>query len=440
MTNAQHRPGTSNTEGTDAEYLRRFGFSSKQDVVAKSISHWNPDKTRFWIDAGVPLIIGRRHGYFMFDIDGHRLIDVSLNGGIYNLGHRNPEIIAAVVDGLEYFDIGSHQFPSVARTALAEALIDATEMAVSKVAFGSGGGEAVDIALKSARHATGRRKVVSIRNAYHGHTGLAVATGDPRYSQMFLADRPDEFVQVPFNDINAMRTTLEREDVAAVILETIPATYGFPLPDPGYLPAVKSLCEQFGSLYIADEVQTGMMRTGRLWAISGYGVTPDIIVSAKGFSGGIYPISAVLLNQKTSAWLDENGFGHISTFGGAEIGCIAALKTLEITTRTSTRESVVQLAEAMTAGLVAIQDRYSDWLLEVRQNGLVIGLKFAQPNGAKIVMKHMYAAGVYAKFAALDPSVLQFKPGLLLDEDLTNELLTLTEAAVGQAWSEVQRA
>src|SRR6476659_864832 len=262
-----------------------ISFASKQEMLAKSKQFWNPDKTQFWIDSGVPLVIDRREGYFIYDVEGKRLIDVHLNGGTYNLGHRNPEVAAAVTAAMQHFDIGNHHFPSLARTALAEALVSTAPPGLSKVVFGSGGGEAIDIALKSARHATQRRKIVSIVKAYHGHTGLAVATGDDRFSKLFLADRPEEFVHVPFNDLNAMEDALRGGDVAAVLLETIPATYGFPLPDPGYLQTVKRLCEQYGALYIADEVQTGLMRTGEMWGGSKAGVEPDIMVIGKGITG-----------------------------------------------------------------------------------------------------------------------------------------------------------
>src|ERR1700728_2203436 len=124
-------------------------------------------------------------------------------------------------------------------------------------------------------------------NLSHGHAGLALGTGDDRFSTLFLSDRPEEFTQVPFNDLGAMEDALRGNDVAAVIIESIPATYGFPLPEPGYLQAVKRLCEQYGALYIADEVQTGLMRTGEMWAIAKAGIQPDIIVIGKGITGGM---------------------------------------------------------------------------------------------------------------------------------------------------------
>ena len=138
-----------------------IAFASKGEMLAKSKQFWNPDKTQFWIDSGVPLVIDRREGYFIYDVEGKRLIDVHLNGGTYNLGHRNPEVAAAVTAAMQRFDIGNHHFPSLARTALAEALVSSAPEGLAKVMYGSGGGEAIDIALKSARHATQKRGIVS---------------------------------------------------------------------------------------------------------------------------------------------------------------------------------------------------------------------------------------------------------------------------------------
>jgi acetylornithine/succinyldiaminopimelate/putrescine aminotransferase len=410
-----------------------FTFESKADVLERSKQYWNPDKTQFWTDAGIDLVIDRREDYFIWDMSGRRLIDLHLNGGTYNVGHRNPEVMQALSEGMQIFDVGNHHFPAVARTALAEKLIGTAPPSLSKVAYASGGGEAIDIALKSARHATQRRKIVSIVKAYHGHTGLAVATGDDRFSKLFLSDQPDEFIQVPFGDSAAMEAALAGNDVAAVVMETIPATYGFPLPPPGYLEAVKELTVRHGALYIADEVQTGLMRTGEMWGITKHGFDPDIMVIGKGLSGGMYPIAATLLNERAAQWLNQDGFGHISTFGGAELGCVAAIKTLEIVGRPEVRSSAHYLSALIGAGLRRIQSDYPDWLVGIRQNGLVIGLEFDHPEGAKIVMRELYENGVWAIFSTLDPRVLQFKPGLLLPGDLAEDVLDRLDVAVGRA-------
>ncbi|MDT7580472.1 MAG: hypothetical protein QOK35_1736, partial [Pseudonocardiales bacterium] len=304
---------------------------------------------------------------------------------------------------------------------------------LSKVIYASGGGEAIDIAIKTARHATGKRKIVSIMKAYHGHTGLAVTAGDDRFARLFLADRPDEVTQVPFNDLEAMEGALRGRDIAAVLMESIPATYGFPLPDPGYLETVKQLCERYDALYIADEVQTGLMRTGELWCITKHGIEPDILVTGKGLSGGMYPIAAVLVSERCAGWLTEDGFAHMSTFGGAEVGCIAALKTLEICNRPETRSMVHYLADLLREGLEQIRNDNPDWFVDIRQDGLVIGLEFDHPRGAMTVSRHLYEHGVWAIFSTLDPRVLQFKPGLLLAPDLADELLDRLAVAIGRA-------
>jgi acetylornithine/succinyldiaminopimelate/putrescine aminotransferase len=230
------------------ELVTRLGFAGLDDVLAACSAYWNPGKTAFWVDSGVPLVIGRREGYHLYDLAGCGYLDVHLNGGTYNLGHRHPEVVSALVEGAGHADIGNHHFPSVARAALARELIRTAPVGLAKVIYASGGGEAIDIALKTARHATGRTRIVSVEKAYHGHTGLALCTGDDRFSELFRSARPEEFPHVPFNDLDAMAAVLEPGDVAAVIMETVPATYGFPMPDPGYLETVKELCERHGTL------------------------------------------------------------------------------------------------------------------------------------------------------------------------------------------------
>lgn len=377
--------------------------------------------------------MGKREGYYFYDLTGKEFMDVHLNGGTFNLGHRNPEIIQVLIDGMQELDIGNHHFPSFTRAALAETMAKSTPSNLKYSIYSTGGSEAIDVALKSARYATQKRKIVSIKNGYHGHTGLAVALGHKRYSRLFLSEGdPNEFVHVPFNDLDAMEFALRNEDVAAVIVETVPATYGFPLPMPNYLPTVKSLCERYGALYIADEVQTGLLRTGKLWAIEHYGVKPDILVTAKGLSGGIYPIACTVVSERVGQWMSEDGFAHMSTFGGSELGCLVAMKVMEITQRDSVKQNVHWVAQYLRNGLEVIRRQYSDLLVDIRQLGLVMGLVFAHPQGAKPIMRALYQNGVWAMYSMLDQRVLQFKPGILIDQAYCDELLSRVETSLRQ--------
>ena len=409
-----------------------FKFDSKQDLFDTAIRYWNPDKTKFWQKAGIDLVIGRREGYCLYDMSGRRLIDLHLNGGTYNFGHRHPELVEMLKGALDYFDIGNHWFPSVARAALAESLIKVSP-GMTYAVFAPGGAEAVDIAIKSARYATKRRKIVSIVKGYHGHSGLSVATGDDRFTKIFLSDQPEVFIQVPFNDIDAMERALKGNDCAALIMETIPATLGFPMPKPGYLNACKALCEKHGAMYIADEVQTGLMRTGKMWGWQAYGVQPDIMVTAKGLSGGLYPISACLVNDKAGGWLNEDGAAHISTSGGAELGCIVGHKVIEMLQRPELVANVGFVAGFMAEGMKEMMQRHGDIFTGVRQKGVILGLEFNHPEGAVFVSRALYEHGVWAIFSSLDKRVLQWKPGVLLTADLAQEILDRFDAAMPRA-------
>jgi len=407
---------------------------SKSDVLDKSIKWWNPGKTKQWQADGVNLVIGERKGYYLYDMEGKELMDLHLNGGTYNLGHRNSEVIETLQEALQKFDIGNHHFPSIARAQLAETFDKCTPNNLRYSIFSSGGGEAIDVAIKSARYATEKRKIVSIEYAYHGHTGIAVSLGNERYSKPFFSQgNKEDNESVPFNDLEAMERVLRSRDVAAVIIETIPATYGFPLSKPGYLKKVKELCERYGAFYIADEVQTGLSRTGKLWGFEYYGIEPDILVTAKGLSGGIYPIAATIVNERAGEWMNEDGFAHISTFGGAELGCVVADKVLEISQRPEVLENVDYVARYLRQGLDRIQEKHPNFFVGIRQLGVIFGLEFNHSRGANIVMEHLYENGVWAIYSMLDNRVLQFKPGLLLDKDYCDNLLNKCERSIAQA-------
>lgn len=403
----------------------------KQQALDEAADYVCPGKVQTFRGMGIDLVIGRREGPYIWNVDGRRLIDCHINGGTFNLGHRNPDLVAVLREALDTLDIGNHHFPSEARNRLAKTLDRLTPGGPHYVVYSSGGGEAVDLAIKSARYATGRRRIVAIDKGYHGRTGLSGAAGDDAAARYFHSEPPaGDFTKVPFNDLEAMEKELKAGDVAGVLLETIPATLGFPMPAPGYLDGIKRLCEQHGALYIADEVQTGLGRTGSLWAVQGYGVEPDILVTAKGLSGGLYPIAATLIAKRHGGWLKDNGFAHVSTFGGAEPGCRVALRVLEICSDPGVLAGVRAMSDYLGGELEKLRGRNPAKFLEIRRNGLVMGLKFAGPIGAAMMSKALYDCGVWAMFSGFDLSVLQFKPILQIDRPLADDILDRIESAL----------
>ncbi|MGD8243701.1 MAG: aminotransferase class III-fold pyridoxal phosphate-dependent enzyme, partial [Anaerolineae bacterium] len=257
----------------------------KRQTVERFAQHVSSGKVGFFRSVGIDFVLGRREGPILWDVNGEkRLIDCHCNGGVFNLGHRNPQVIAALTESLEALDIGNHHLISEQRATLAHRLAQLAPGDLTYTVFGVGGGEAIDLAIKVARGYTGRQRVISAKGGYHGHTGLALAAGDEKYRAPFGPPAPG-FEQVPFNDIAALEEEMD-DDTAALLLETVPATYGMPIPADDYFPRVHQLCDERGALLILDEVQTGLGRTGKLWGIEHFGVEPDIMVIGKGLSGG----------------------------------------------------------------------------------------------------------------------------------------------------------
>jgi acetylornithine/succinyldiaminopimelate/putrescine aminotransferase len=407
----------------------------KRRVLERTREYLLPGRVETWERLGIPLVIGRREGYRIWDLDGRELLDLHLNGGTYNLGHRNPEVLAALQEALTHLDVGNHHFPSEARAELAEKLARLTPGDLHYSVLLPSGSEANDLAIRAARWATGRRKVVALDAGFHGATGLSAAAGRDTSARLFHADYPAEFATVPFDDLDAMEKALSGDDVAAVLLETIPATYGFPVPSDGYLPGVKALCERHGTLFVADEVQTGLGRTGHLWAVEAWGVEPDMLVTGKGLSGGLYPISALVMSRRVGGFLEKEGWAYVSTFGGSEIGCHVASRVLDLCRRPETLAHARAIAQYLGTGLAALRERHP-LLVGVRQKGLVMGLELEGELGAVRLSRALYQHGVWAMFSAFDLRVLQWKPGLLVDEAYCDTLLERLDAALSQVEGE----
>jgi acetylornithine/succinyldiaminopimelate/putrescine aminotransferase len=398
-----------------------------------------PHRVETFDKIGVSFVIGRREGYRLWDVDGRELLDLHLNGGTYNLGHRNPELVTTLVEGVGRYDIGNHHFPSEPRSRLAEELVERSPgRALSKVVLTPSGSEAIDVAIRSARHATGRRAVIAYDVAFHGRSGLPAAAGDDSVARMFHSDSAD-FRTVPFDDLDAVAEALADDDVAAVLCEVIPATAGFPMPSEGYHVALAELCARHGAMLIADEVQTGLGRTGSLWAIDGFGAVPDILVTGKGLSGGLYPCSAVLAGDQAAGWMTQDGWGYVSTFGGSELGSLVARRALEMSSDPATLDNVARQGLAYQAAFEQIRGRYPH-LVDIRRRGLVMALRFDDPMGGVTMARHLFEHGVWAMFCGFDLSAIQWKPGLLVDDDFVEESLSRFEAALAAASAEHERS
>ncbi len=400
-------------------------YGTRASLAEAFASHVNRGKVVTYEALGLELAMGAREGIrFQDAYDGTWYVNCHVNGGVFNLGHRHPAVVAAVRDALDHLDVGNHHLVSGWRAALAERLAASTGGALPGVVFGVGGGEAVDLGIKVARAHTGRQGVVSAIGGYHGHTGLALATGDAEYREPF-GPNPPEFRQVPFDDLDALAAALaDREPPALVILEPIPATLGMAMPSPGYLAGVRALCDEHGVLLALDEVQTGLGRTGTVWCWQQEGVTPDICCTGKGLSGGVYPITATLMTAELHAFFDDHPFVHVSTFGGAELGCVAGLAVLDLVEAPGFLERVRAVGERFEAGL-------ADLPCTLRRRGLFMGLKFDDPAGGLVATKAMIEHGVFAIYANNDPSVLQFLPPLVIADDEVEDLLGRVHEALG---------
>lgn len=396
--------------------------------LARYAAHVSRGKVAFYRRYGFTLVPERREGAWLWDADGRRYLNLHCNGGVFNLGHRNPQIIAALQAALAEYDIGNHHLPSGPKALLAQRLAECLPGDLKHVVFGVSGGEAIDTAIKLARAVTGRPGIISARGGYHGHTGLALAAGDERFKAPF-GPLPAGFRQVPFDDVAALAQAIGR-DTASVILETVPATLGIHVPHPDYFRHVRRLCDQHGALFIADEVQTGLGRTGKLWAIEHFGVVPDILVTGKGLSGGIYPITATCVNRRVYRFIEHNPFIHISTFGGSDLGCLVALEVLRITANPAFLAEVERKAARMRAGLEAVQQAHKAVFQEIRQLGLFIGLRFADAGFTLALCKALFDHGVYAIYSANDKRVLQWLPPLTISDAEMDEALTLLDRAL----------
>lgn len=417
----------------------------KQKAIDLCAKYWLPGRGERFAEWGVPFVMGKREGYKLWDLDGHEVYDLHLNGGTYNLGHRNPEILARLKEGIEEkgLDIGNHHFPSEQRGILAEMLIDAAPGDdYSNVVFVNSGAEAIDLAIRTVRHATGKRKIVSFDVAYHGYgTTLATQLGSQQSAKFFNSDAPEsDSITIKWNDLEDAEKILSQPDIAGFIGECCPASAGFLIPEPGYLEGLYAICKKYNVPWIADEVQVGMGRSGngQLWACEGFGISPDVLVTAKALGAGVLQIGALVIKEKYADWCKNKPWAWTSTTSGSEIACYVAEKSLEITRRKETLVHVQELAEFFKDGFEKIMEE-EPFLVHVRQMGIIFGLVTDHPQGGMFLMRHLYENGLWAIVSSLDEAVVQFKPGLLLEMEDARKMLDILKVSLRQSREDAEK-
>lgn len=344
----------------------------------------NPQLTRMLHAIGFDKIYTRAEGAYLYDEDGNEYLDMLAGFGVFALGRHHPVIRQAIHDvvDLGLADLTQFDAPPLAGL-LAEKLLAKTPH-LDRVYFGNSGTEAVEASLKFARFATRRKRVLYLDHAFHGlTTGSLSVNGAPEFRKGFDPLLPD--AAVPFGDLDALRAELRAGDVAALIVEPVQGK-GVAIVPPGYLAEAAALLHEHKALLIADEVQSGVGRTGEFWAYQHDGVEPDLVVTAKALSGGYIPVGACLgrdeIWQQVFSSMDRVLI-HDSTFGSNAQAMAAGLATLHVFDVEGIVENARKVGELLQARLAELVDRY-EMVVDVRGRGLMIGIEFGRPSSWKL--------------------------------------------------------
>lgn len=371
----------------------------------------------------------KAEGSRVWDQQGREFIDLAGGIAVNSLGHCHPEVVAALTEQAGKLWHVSNVFTNEPALQLASALVEKTF--AERVFFCNSGAEANEAAFKLARkyaadhYSADKYEIISCTNSFHGRTVFTVNVGgQPKYAEGF-GPNPAGITHVPFNDIDALKAAIS-DKTCAVVIEPVQGEGGVMPADLAYLQAARELCNAHNALLVFDEVQTGVGRTGSLYAYQEYGVTPDILSSAKGLGGG-FPIGAMLT---TTAIAKSLAVGtHGTTYGGNPLGAAVAGKVVEIVSRPEVLAGVRAKHQRFVDGLNAINAKYNVFK-EVRGMGLLIGAVVSDEfaGRARDFLKAAEAEQLMVLVAGL--SVVRFAPSLVITEQDINDGLARFEAAV----------
>jgi len=344
----------------------------------------NPQRPRMLHAIGFDKVYERAEGAYLYDTEGRRYADFLSGFGVFGVGHNHPVVRKALHDVLDAELASMVQFDCALLPGLLGERLLSFAPGLDRVYFCNSGTEAVEAALKFARYATGRSRILYGDHAFHGLTmGSLSVNGAAEFRNGFNPLLPD--TSVPFGDLDALETELRKGDVAALIVEPIQGK-GVAVAPPGYLASASKLLRDRGALLICDEVQTGLGRTGRFFAYQHDGVEPDIVTVAKTLSGGFVPVGATMAR----GWIFEKVYSsmdrvlvHDSTFGSNAAAMAAGLATLAVIEDEQLVANAERTGDALRRAIEDAADRY-EMLADVRGRGLMIGMEFGKPDALKL--------------------------------------------------------
>jgi acetylornithine/N-succinyldiaminopimelate aminotransferase len=394
----------------------------KQTVFAVDQANYLPVFARYAV------VLSHGEGPYVYDNEGKKYIDFLGGIAVNVLGHAHPALVKAVAEQAGKIIHCSNLYYTEEQAQLAKSL--AALSGLDKVFIGNSGAEANEGAIKLARKygktiSQDKVEIIAAEHSFHGRTlATLTATGQPKYQHGY-EPLPGGFRHVPFNDIAALAAAMS-DKTCAVMLEPIQGEGGVVIPDPDYFVKVRALCDKYGALLILDEIQTGMGRTGKMFAYEHLGIKPDITTLAKGLAGGV-PIGAFIATAKAAAAFGPGDHG--STFGGNPLACAAANAVLKAIQDEKLLANAALVGEYLSGKLNMLKEKYPALLTEVRGKGLIVGAKLTRP-GRDIVNECMQQGAIINCTAG---DILRFVPPLNITTAHVDEVIAILDKVLAAA-------
>ena len=381
----------------------------------------------------------RDHDSVCEGLYGEEFIDCLGGFGIYTCGHRNPEILDTVKAQLDHQALHSQELLDPLRGYLAKAVADITPGDLQYCFFTNGGAEAVEMALKLARIATGGRWYISTVGAFHGKSMGAISMGGKNTYRVPYTPMVQQVQHVEYGNAEDARKAIKNliavgEKVAAMIVEPIQGEAGIIVPPAGYLKELREICDEYGVALIFDEIQTGMGRTGTMWRCEAEGVTPDIMTFGKAFGGGIMPITGIICRPHmwTQELVDNPWLLGSPTFGGNPVCCAAAIATIKYMIDNDIPGQCKEKGEYLKAGLEKLWKKYPTVIDEVRGTGLMLAMEFKTSDVGYSVAKGMFARGVITAGTLVNSKCVRFEPAAVITKEQMDAVIERMDAALAE--------